>query len=72
MNFHLDSQACSPKPLIKGFPKKKKKKDTCEFTYKTEIDSQTYKTNLWLPKGKQWGINWELGLTHTHYYIQNR
>ena len=25
---------------------------TSEFTYKTETDSQTQKTNLWLPKGK--------------------
>ena len=24
----------------------------CESTYKTETDSQTQKTNLWLPKGK--------------------
>ena len=23
-----------------------------ELIYKTEIDPQTYKTNLWLPKGK--------------------
>ena len=29
-----------------------KKKDTNELIYKAEIDSQTYKTNLWLPKGK--------------------
>ena len=29
--------------------------DTNEFTYKTEIDSQTQKTNLWLPKGKVGG-----------------
>ena len=28
------------------------KYDTDEFTYKTETDSQTLKTNLWLPKGK--------------------
>ena len=27
-----------------------KKNDTNEFIYKTEIDSQTQKTNLWLPK----------------------
>ena len=26
--------------------------DTKELTYKTEADSQTWKTNLWLPKGK--------------------
>ena len=29
-----------------------KKKDTNELIYKTEIDAQTWKTNLWLPKGK--------------------
>ena len=28
------------------------KNDTNELVYKTEIDSQTQKTNLWLPKGK--------------------
>ena len=28
------------------------KNDTNELTYNTEIDSQTQKTNLWLPKGK--------------------
>ena len=30
------------------------KNDTNELIYKTEIDSQTQKTNLWLPKQK-WG-----------------
>ena len=30
----------------------KKKNDTDELIYKTEIDPQTQKTNLWLPKGK--------------------
>ena len=29
-----------------------KKKNTNELIYKTEIDPQTQKTNLWLPKGK--------------------
>ena len=28
------------------------KKDTNELIYKTEIEPQTQKTNLWLPKGK--------------------
>ena len=28
------------------------KYDTNELTYKTETDSQTEKTSLWLPKGK--------------------
>ena len=34
------------------------KSDTNEVIYKTEIDSQTQKTNLWLPKGmggREWG-----------------
>ena len=30
----------------------KQKNDTNELTYKAETDSQTQKTNLWLPKGK--------------------
>ena len=29
-----------------------KKNDTNKLIYKTEIDPQTYKANLWLPKGK--------------------
>ena len=32
------------------------KKDTNELIYKTQIDPQTQKTNLWLPKGKGEGI----------------
>ena len=30
-----------------------KKCNTNELIYKTEADSQTLKTNLWLPKGKR-------------------
>ena len=33
------------------------KKDTNELIYKTEIDSQTYKTNIWLPKWRRGGAN---------------
>ena len=34
------------------------KYDTNELIYNTETDSQAYKTNLWLPKGKgRGGIN---------------
>ena len=33
----------------------KKKKDTNELICKTERDSQTQKTNLWLPRGTVWG-----------------
>ena len=29
------------------------KYDTNELIYKTETDLQTYKTNLWSPKGKE-------------------
>ena len=30
------------------------KNDTNDLIYETEIDSQSYRTELWLPKGK-WG-----------------
>ena len=30
------------------------KKDTNELIYKAEIDSQTHRTDLLLPKGKGW------------------
>ena len=33
------------------------KKDTNEFIYKTEVDSQTYKINFQLPKGKGGELN---------------
>ena len=39
------------------------KNDANELIYKIEIDSQTQKTNLWLPKGKgEEGINKEFGI----------
>ena len=34
-----------------------KKNDTNELIYKTETDSQTYRTNLWLPGGKRGVVN---------------
>ena len=37
-------------------PKKKKKRNTNEFTYQTETDSRTSKTNLELPKRKGMGL----------------
>ena len=36
-----------------------KRNDTHERIYKTEIDSQTQKSNLWLPKGKGVGGGWD-------------
>ena len=38
------------------------KKDTSELAYKTEIDSQTEKIILWLPKGKKGGHRDKLGV----------
>ena len=42
-----------------------KKKNTNELIYKTEIDSQTQKTNLLLPKGKGGGggLNQKFGIS---------
>ena len=34
------------------------KYDTNEFIYKTETDSQTQRTDLWLP-GVGWGKEWD-------------
>ena len=41
------------------------KYDTNELIYKTEADSQTQKTDLWLSKGKggKRGINQEFGIS---------
>ena len=49
------------------------KKDTNQLIYETEIDMQTLKTNLWLPKEKGvWG-RWigSLALAYTHCGIWN-
>ena len=50
----------------------KKKKGTNELIYKTEIESQMQKTNLWLPGGKGMGrTNWEIGIdVYTLLYIK--
>ena len=49
--------------LLKCRILKKKKKDTNELVYKTEIDPQTQRKNLQLPKGKGCGggVNQEFG-----------
>ena len=40
------------------------KYDPSKVIYKTETDSQTQKTNLWLPNGKGWGgITQEFGIS---------
>ena len=44
------------------------KYDTNELIHKTETDSQTLETNLWLPKGQ--GVRRDkLGIWDTHYHI---
>ena len=37
---------------------------TNELIYKTEADSQTQRTDLWLPKQRGWGrgMEWEFGV----------
>ena len=49
----------------------KKKKGTNELIYKTEVEAQMQKTNLWLRRDKVGGINWEIGIDiYTLLYIQ--
>ena len=46
------------------------KYDTNELIYETETDSQTKRTDLWLPRGKGYGGGWigSLGLADANYY----
>ena len=54
----------------------KKKKGTNELIYKTEIDPQTQKTNLWLPKGKGGGRDklgvWDEQIHTTLYKVDKQ
>ena len=46
------------------------KNNTDESVYKTETESQTQKTNSWLPKGKRGERNYEFGFnTYKLLYI---
>ena len=48
------------------------KYDKNEPIYKIETDSQTQRTDLWLPRGVGGeGIDVSLGLVDANYYIQN-
>ena len=42
-----------------------------EPIYKTETDSQTWRTDMWLPRGKGERMGWtrSLGLVDANYYI---
>ena len=42
------------------------KYETNELIYKTETDSQTQRTDLWLPRGREWIGS--LGLADANYY----
>ena len=47
------------------------KYDTSEPTYEAETDSQTERTDLWLPRGRRVREGWtgSLGLADANYYI---
>ena len=49
------------------------KYDTNELMYETETDSQTQRTDWWLPRGRGLGEGWSgsLVLADVSYYIQN-
>ena len=46
--------------------------DTNELTYETDTDSQTQRTDMWLPRGRAVGEGWigRLGLADVNYYVQ--
>ena len=39
------------------------KYDTNELIYETETDTQTYRIDLWLPRGVGGGMDWEFGVS---------
>ena len=47
-----------------------KRNDTNDLTYKTEIDSQSFRMSLWLPGGKVRGRD-SLGIWDGHVYTAN-
>ena len=49
------------------------KYDTNEHIYETELDSQTQRTDSWLPRVSGGGEKWigSLGLANENYYTQN-
>ena len=46
---------------------------TKEPVHKTETDSQTWRTDLWLPRGSREGVGWtgNLGLEDANAYVEN-
>ena len=49
------------------------KYDTNELIYEAETDSQTQRTDLWLPREREEGVGWtgSFGLVDENYDIQN-
>ena len=49
------------------------KYNTNELIYETEADSQTYRTDLWLPRGRGVAEGWigSLGSADANYYVEN-
>ena len=44
------------------------KNDLDDLIYKAEIETQTWRTNVWIPRwGRGGGMNWEIGLTYICY-----
>ena len=48
------------------------KYDTNDLIYETETDSQTQRTDMWLPRGRELGEGWigSLGLAEANKYTQ--
>ena len=38
-----------------------------DLSYKAEIETQTQRTNIQIPRGKGDGMNWNTGMTYIHY-----
>ena len=49
------------------------KYDTNELVYETETDPQTWRTDLWLPRGQGVEEGWirSLGSADTSYYLRD-
>ena len=47
-----------------------RKNGTDEPICKAEIETQTWRTNVWTPSGeRESGVSWEIGIEYTRYYV---
>ena len=46
---------------------------TNELNYRIETGSQMWRTDLWLPRGREEGVGWtgSLGFVDANYYLEN-